>query len=543
MKSTNFRATGLAILGFVLAAFIIVIIVYRTIFGFSTFEDDRYNLGLALRSASPQAQHLLESSLIHVWYEQYQVVRAEDWHRELSVLLLSLWSRIVGAQSQALLRIPHLIWIAAWLSLATILLFKVIREKFNIWILVLLLYTFIANPWSYDVIVRAFLGDVAAAVFILAALFILITRPVLRIPHLLLAGVCCALAYASRDLYLLWVPLTMLILAVFALLGQGTPDGAKQALKAKARVAVRYIVFFAIGFLAIASIKLIWTWREEGSPLANPLQYWMISNYYSSRNDSAHYPYYLYGDKTYGDRIALAGGVIPAIRNLFGRTTLDVLDALYAFNGAWIPLLLMLAMLATLGAFHWTDQHIRIAVALGLCLFTYIVFFEIGLGESIQLRYWLVPATLAIVLAVASFWTLVNNVKRPLVVIIPLVCWVVVAYNPAIKDIAIGRFGVSAPITDQAMADVSADTPNNSTVMFDDIQVGIFYWSNYPLAKVVNMPAGHLSQLDSDKLKSFLDTYQVNIVASDNSNTVTRIEALGFTEVKNDAGVHILTRS
>lgn len=74
------------------------------LFAPDNFLDNRYNLGVARRSALPIAQHILETSMTFMHYEFYPTPRPEDWHRGLSVLALSWWARLFGG-NETLMRV------------------------------------------------------------------------------------------------------------------------------------------------------------------------------------------------------------------------------------------------------------------------------------------------------------------------------------------------------------------------------------------------------------------------------------------------------
>ena len=92
------------------------------------FEDNRYNLGVVRRSVLPQARSFLESSCITIHFQKLPIPRVEDWHRGLSMILLVLFARAVGPGSETLLRVPHLVWLGAWIALA-LLIFRRLQAR------------------------------------------------------------------------------------------------------------------------------------------------------------------------------------------------------------------------------------------------------------------------------------------------------------------------------------------------------------------------------------------------------------------------------
>src|SRR5438046_8856035 len=104
-----------------------ILILYGTLLAPSYYEDNRYNLGLVRRSALPTSQHLLETSLAHLYVLPYPLPRAEDWHLSLPLILLTGWTKLIGPSREWALRIPHLFWVCAWLFLAVQLL-RTLRE-------------------------------------------------------------------------------------------------------------------------------------------------------------------------------------------------------------------------------------------------------------------------------------------------------------------------------------------------------------------------------------------------------------------------------
>ena len=73
-----------------------ILILYGTLLAPSYYEDNRYNLGLVRRSALPTSQHLLETSLAHLYFQPYPLPRAEDWHLSLPLILLTGWTKLIG---------------------------------------------------------------------------------------------------------------------------------------------------------------------------------------------------------------------------------------------------------------------------------------------------------------------------------------------------------------------------------------------------------------------------------------------------------------
>jgi hypothetical protein len=336
---------------------IVIFVAKSALFAPSYFADDRYNLGVVRRSVLPGARYALESSLVHVFFEPYSLPRPEDWHRSLPLLLLTVWARVVGSENDLLLRVPHLLWILAWLYLSFRLLAALQRTsrvgsaetpalRLVSWPSIMLSSALVLNAWAMNMLRRAYLDDFPATVCVLAAVLLLIEGRRSSMLQVSAAGGLCGMSFLMKDFSLIWGPIGLAVVVALGLGGQGQLAFKEVVSRLRA---------FGAGYATLVAPKMIWSWIELGGALENPVRYWLLAKYFGTRPIDSHYPFFLYHDPSYSSRVALSGGMVPAVMN-FRRPLTGLLLTLGALSFVWLwlaPVLVSLVFTARFSVLAW----------------------------------------------------------------------------------------------------------------------------------------------------------------------------------------------
>ncbi|HEY7066429.1 MAG TPA: hypothetical protein VII06_33460 [Chloroflexota bacterium] len=544
------RALLLLVVGWALLA---ALVVYSTLFAPSYFEDDRYNLGVVRRSALPTSQHLLETSLVGMFFEPYPVPRAEDWHIGLPIVLLVGWTKLVGPTPEWVLRLPHLIWVSLWFFLAALLL-QTLRRPVRLpaasdgggervtfaWLALAVGCALALTPWAHFLLSHAFVEDVPAAVAVLVLLLLLARSRTYGLKTALAAGALAGLAFVMKDLYIVWGPIGLLL--TVALVGQ-TARGPRPRLLRLLGLAA---VLFVAAYLVVVLPKSIWRWHEVGGPLENPVRYWLSSVFfYHSQIDPAHHPFFLYDDDSYRSVLTLAGGLEPALAAL-KRPVLLTLLSLQWLAPAWlwlIPFALWRRLLR-----HWSQPHLVLYTALALTIAAYCAFFMSGLAWAGELRSWIVPVTLAVALGIQATAELVTRGPRggggwrrgDLQWVAPLLFVILLCYVQPATILDWDR--ADAPPIDASTADRLATQLPPAGAALLDIKDGINFWSEHPWARVVAFSSDHLVRLSPPLAQRLVDTYDVQAALLRDRRLSQPLEAIGFVVVYEDDRWVLLAR-
>ena len=134
-----------------------------------------------------------------------------------------------------------------------------------------------------------------------------------------------------------------------------------------------------------------------GAFFEKPIQWWMIGAFYGSPPFDSHYPHFLYHSEIYRSRLAVAGGLSKAIANVAlqgGHECVSVTLRLSPWLIFCIPAVCLLWTLTRQCSPARSDS----GNVVSLCDNRLLLLLFLGLGEGGQMRYWLVPITLLIVL-------------------------------------------------------------------------------------------------------------------------------------------------
>ncbi len=512
MDMTNRIAAGLE-RGVCLAALagLLGLAAWRALMSDSFFPDSRYNRGVALRSALPQATHFLETSANFLYFEPYPTPRAENWHRGLSIIALKYWARVVGAGSERMLHVPFVLWVAAWIALAARLTRQLAEGRTSALAYPLLVLLMTASPWAFNLLSRAYLDDVPSAVFVLAGVFWISAKP-WGWGHAALGGALLALAYAAKDFAILWLPIGLCAYGVLYVSDPSRPRAAAFAATLAA---------FLAGYGLASAPKIVWDIHDLGGWLANPIQYWMKAWYFGSRTGclDCFKPFFLFDDASYRSIWTLSGGTGGVVRNLATRSIPDALRALVSLGFAWW-------WIAPRIREAWVCKEARPRVyaeaALLVALPAYACFFGLALGEGIQFRYWVAPVTLALAVGVASLERQRRNGSPTWRGWIALAGFAAVAIalqaNPASGDI-LERAYRRAPLPIGLVQSLSASVSQDCSVMLPTTE-GFYFWGERPECNVAIFWPPCLKGLDDAQAQRLFDLYRVQWVCFHNDDAL-----------------------
>ena len=510
-------------------------IVSTTLFLPSTFEDDRYNLGVALRSASPEAKSLLETSLTHWYFKFYPTPRPEDWHRGLSVLALSFWARLTGSNS-VLMRIPHLLWVALWLCIACFLCLRLTKgtgkpfsRTTRLWITFCLLAFLTVNAPGLLVFSRAYLDDIPAAVIILLALFLLINVEVLSWRMVAIIGALCGLSFFVKNFYFIWGPIGVLLVVVLSI--------GKLNIKALLK-ALRLSAVFTLAFFIVVIPKFVWNWHDFGELLEAPARCAIGVGAYLAP-ELEDYPFFL-DQKQPCDQLTM-----PADQTHVGisQTNLTFINAanivqsirFLAYTWLWIPPIIIARR-------HFQNPiHRKLLLCLFLSIATYMVAFKLGLSLPSETRYWLVPITLTMIAGIYGAFAMYRSVKRWRQAMAITFGFMIFAAGWSAVDQVATAFDLT-PLTNYSMLTdrmASAVRPEESAML--QTRDAIYYWSLHPLSRVTSFEDDLIASMDASSIRRFMDAYNVQW-ALYTAPAASRLEQLGFVEVSRGGGYRLLHR-
>jgi len=521
------------------------------------FEDNRYNLGVARRSVLPQARSFLESSCVTIHFEKLPIPRVEDWHRGLSIILLVLYAKVVGTGSETLLRVPHVFWLGAWIALALLILRRLQargepnadedRLKAGLrtppeggttnedrlkargipfaWCAAVFIPALVLQPWLMLVLRRAFLDDVPAATCILLAFYLLVRSDELKLPLVGAVGALCGLGFVVKDMFLLWAPLGAVLLLALGVVGHRWRS---------ARVILAGLAVFAIGFLVVAAPRLLWTRAELGGMLKSHSSSWNIAHFYGTRPYDSHYPFWLHDDTSYASRLAVAGGLVPAIKNVVGRSGLYLKRAVDELS--YLGLLFIPLLLAPRGALRWSRKEVMVLAGGVATLFAFLGFCSLGFTVATELRYLVVPVTLIVVVGVKKLMDLLSASGCRLPgwrgALRLAVLAVLFGYLYA-KPQLLGYYLTNRerpPLSADMVQRLTAQLRGNESALLGT-QGGIYYFSLHPEQRVLTFDRVQLAALDAAKMRRLLGEYQVGAALLTHPGSIDTMAALGYREI------------
>ena len=481
---------------------------------------------MARRSALPGAQHLLETSLNHLYYEALPTVRPEDWHRGLPILLLSFWARRF-AGSEIWMRVPHLLWVAAWLIVQALLLRLAAPKASLEWMLIGCLSFLLTTEGRSRVFQRAFLDDVPAAVFALAGVYVFARDGVTRRSAVLL-GILWGLAAFCKDALLLSGAIGVVLLAF----GQWSGERHTEPLRFPAAVGL-FCAAFALTLLP----RFLWGFVDYGTFLQNPIRHWLVAHYFGKTYPyPEHFPYFLTGDTKYLSRLQMAGGLRKALLLILIGPMRETFFVLLSFVAVWAglrrdvdPIALRGRAVAARPRSHRRRlcDLARLLRALLRARFRRSVADPLLVGSD---HPRLGPDRCEAGRVAARRRSAPPACGDPVVLVLAIAL-VMVNVRP-VRQLQTGLMATpEAPLSDAMSRAVHARLGSAESVVME-IRPGIFYWSNHPENRVVAFPSKLFRSIGPDQTRRFLDLYEMRYVVCDAGGAEHRaLEDLDFSEI------------
>lgn len=506
---------------FLTVVLLVLYIIYRTLFSASYDTDNRYNMGLVLRSALPNRQWLLESSLLHWTFEQYTNPRPEDWHRGWSILLHTFWAHISKA-NEPLLRIPHLIWTVLWIGL-TLKLFLLLSPHKRIphqrWAMLLLVMILFFSFWNAPNLSRAFLDDIPASVVILIAIILLPQASIESWRLGAIIGALCGLAFGIKNLSGIWaglIPFTIVVIYW----REKRPLGSL----------IKFGIAFSFAWVLFIAPKLWWSLAENGTLLDERVLHWTRVASYSSFH-APNYPFFAMNDDSYRDPVALAGSETQAFVNSTLRT-------IYGFLGGVIRLWFVWFWLLPFVLHHRgieAKKHERLTLMTVIAVAGFLILSLLGLGVGGALRYWIVPITLGVTIGFYHAWNVLWN--KQLSERIQYGFLILLLF---ISNLDLGYRDGEAAHSVEIMQIASENLAPNEAIMLG-LEEGFTYWSLQPQDNVLCYTDIYLISLPLDAQERLFNAYNVRIFLY-NGPAIAFFEEQGYIEIARDANNSVVYR-
>jgi len=496
--------------------------------------DNLYNLGLVRRSIENTPPPLLETSYVHWFFEQYPQIRTEDWHRSASLLGIVAFGKLVGTDNELALRLLHLGWMTLWMVVLAWLTVATIRQFLPesrgrlpaLWgAAVCVMLVALGITPGVQVATAAFMDDVPAAVCVLTGFALLLARHPPR-KRLAAAGVAFGLAFCMKDMALLWGPVGLL-----AALIVGAMAGHRR------RVLLVSILVFSVGWLASTSLKIGWNLAELGRPLPQEANLGMQGRTLRNVPVGEHFIFYLHDDLSVREGNLLRTdfqGLVDRV-SFASRLTAGASGRL-----GWMWVWLGLALVGCV--VHETTPRVvsRLLLFLGVSIAALAGMFVLHLAEPHQLRYWLVPSSLTAVVGIAGGVALLTFVGRGpqrvlRIAVVSAVCGalLLVPLFSAKRQLASlrGRLPYHPAAEHAALA-----AAGTGSVLLQTTR-GMQLWSRHPQARVVAVSFPAMAALDSQKLQSLVDDYDIRSAilsrqTPDGRRTVRELATVGFSVVR-----------
>ena len=479
--------------------------------------DNLYNLGVILRSAKSSSHYLLESSYLHWYFEDINIVRVEDWHRGLSLLAQRYFAQYISSEKEWLLRMPHLLWIIVWMSIVCIYYFKTVnfnnnnnKAKFICGLGLIMLYVLLLiNGWSPHVLSAAYMDDVPGAVFALIGIYFLLNQS-LDIKHIIFCAVGLGLSFLAKDFYLFLSGIGGLLVLMSCY------KGAKNEWYKYIIISITYITFL----LLIYSPKLIWNYVETDHTLSTSAR-----TAYNARlmpgGDQEHSLYVFTGHKfaiSYYEVIKF-NGISNIISEGWGKTLNEIKKQRYTW------LLFLLALVPYFAIRRSNPVLDRVFSFIVIIFLSYFMFFVLQLGEASQTRYWLVPISLVVVFFVSCMTNvlILNKVSRlfkltNIFIIIMVIAMMYQLYNEFQKEL-------KKPFTYKNYSNNVEQYVIGNLDKYDAILLhtnrGVHLWSKYSNLLIASVKPHKLIELTPDQFDNFIRRYNIEIaVFSANLNSI-----------------------
>lgn len=495
------------------------------------FEDNLYNTGTILHSALAGPGPLLQTSMVTEYFAQYPIERAEDWHRSLSMVIASQAVRLAG--TTAAIIVLHLLYIATFGAL----LFFVVRSAalegpkphgHASWTTLASVAALTLSPMGLLVVSRTATDDPLAGCLALSGILLILREPSPSRRAAAGAGLCFGTAFWAKDFYLLWTGLGSLILLTGLFLGPLRPTTG------------RLLTSLIPGLVAapIAAGKLLWNHADLGTflpSLALTENRIFIFGYYNGW--TPHFPFYLTGNDNLRNPIALAGGLLPALKAL----ALVHLAGIQTLVEALIPVapLLIAALFVSRRYLLQRPFQARLYLATAVVVATYTAFLATGAGTFDQPRYWIVPVGLACGLGLIRGLDLLSGWRQDLPVVrlgILVILYAIGVYQVPSAYAGLRKPPLIAPAMIAWVHEQLAHGDPADTVALNG-RMAFYYYSRTGDRVMAVWPAA-LAKLTTGQARRWLTDYHAGWALLAESDTATRndLEKIGFTVAKQDSG-------
>lgn len=504
----------------IIAGFILVLIllyvVRHTLFHANHLTDNLYNKGVILRSAAISSRPLLETSYLHWFFEISPIIRPEDWHRSLPLVILRYFAHI-SQGNELVLRIPHLLWTLVWLSAAGGIYIKINRpaasqtHHFLFWGLTSTIAILVFNKWSVEILSGAYMDDIPGTAFVLLGILALMSRsPTSK--NIAIAAIVFGLAFLAKDLNLLWGVIGFFLVIIYLLFSSEDKEINSRTMLIKLTIYVSIL-------LLIYSIKIAWNLYDLGTPLTTAARTALNARLLPEVQDGEHYLFTIHDKKVPGyleiaQTVGWSAILKPGVTNLLWF----LIDQIYTFA-------LFVFSLAL-----WLVEKKRKAVNLFLLYMltvtgVYALFFAFQLGESTQTRYWLAPFSM-MGISFMSLITPVPNTPSPLplravkTIMILALCLFAIRLTPDIIQEQNLVYSHAKPYNEQIYEQVNQIVKPGEAVLTHTNQ-GVLLWSRFPLLNVVAVKPYLLATLSEEQFNQMRSTYNITVAVfskDDNQN-------------------------
>lgn len=495
-----------------------------TCFSVNDLTDNFYNLGVIRRSASPEAQSLLETSYKH-WYfpGRDRVVGPEPWHHNFALYAQTLSYRATGRLivPAALYMVMMLAFGALTLRLCRRLLPGGGAMALGAASAALLL----ASRTGVQIASAPWMDDLWAWVFVMGA-FVLLAEPRWTIARCAGAGALCALAYSFKDFALIWAPIGAAIIL-----------GRRLVMREADQRTVLWLGAFAVGFAVFVTPRCGFNQADLGRFMADEARQALNMRRVIGVPDNEHWFYWIDPAAAEHQQGRVAGMPLATAR-LIKAVLLEPLFAVSILTVAG-------ALLFLRGARDRADQLLHLMFWIGLG--GYVAFFALQFGEAGQQRYWLPLIALGLVLALRWVWRGYggeDDVKQRRwrrafggLMILGAAGSMIMA---ALTLRQVTTDPVKPPFARAAIAAIDQVAPPPGRRLLVNTGRGVLLYAERPTWEYVSVKYPNVAVLSEDQFNQLLTRYRVEIAAIGDEPTIQRLRQRGWDTIYRDDDTTVL---
>ncbi|MCS6993164.1 MAG: hypothetical protein N2117_02465 [Anaerolineales bacterium] len=489
----------------VILVIILGYVIKHTLIHPNHLTDNLYNKGVILRSTTARPGILLETSYLHWYFEVSDIVRPEDWHRSLSLVIQRYFAQ-VSHGNELVTRLPHLLWTLLWLSAAGRIYSAINRYTASgpghlaICGLALTIAILVFNKWSVEILSGAYMDDVPGAAFALLGILALMS-PSPTSKNIAISAMMFGMAFLAKDINLVWGIIGFLLVVIYILFS---------SIEKTPRAILSKLILYVSILLLVYGIKIAWNLHDLGTPLATAARTALNARLLPGIQDGEHFLFIMHDKKVPGyldiaQTVGWSAILKPGLTNLLWF----LIDQIYTFA-------LLVFSLAL-----WLLEKNRKTVNLFL-LYTltatgvYAIFFAFQLGEPAQTRYWLAPFSMMVIAFVSSI-TPTPNAPSPLPLraiktsMVLAICLFAIRLAPDIIQEQKTVYSHAKPYNKQIYERISETVKPGESVLTHTNQ-GVLIWSRFPYMKVVAVKPHHLTTLNEEEFKQMRDKYNITTI-------------------------------